>query len=105
MSRGVQASSRLDAPRPLQDAGDLRTLVLEDDCLSVTHALQRMTVWAFQTGRAFPGLVVREEVANALNSGVVAHVLEGWSSQFAAWRKSDDHVVRLESLPPTPCAR
>mmetsp|Transcript_8962 Transcript_8962/g.21237 ORF Transcript_8962/g.21237 Transcript_8962/m.21237 type:complete len:560 (-) Transcript_8962:53-1732(-) len=37
---------------------------------------------------------VREEVGTALDSGVVAQVLEGWSSQFAAWRKSDDHVVR-----------
>ena len=37
---------------------------------------------------------MREEVAIALDSGVVAQVLEGWSSQFAAWRKSDDHVVR-----------
>lgn len=39
-------------------------------------------------------LVVREEVASALNSGVVTHVLEGWSAQFSTWRKSDDHVVR-----------
>ena len=40
------------------------------------------------------GVAVREEVGHALNSGVVAQILEGWSSQFVAWRKSDDHVVR-----------
>ena len=39
---------------------------------------------------------MREEVGTALDSGVVAQVLEGWSSQFAAWRKSDDHVVRQQ---------
>ena len=42
---------------------------------------------------------MREEVGTALDSGVVAQVLEGWSSQFAAWRKSDDVVVRVDGAP------